>query len=244
MTRATRPGTRVRYVACRLAILGAARRAEKDADRAAATSWRGGGRSCHGFGSTRSIDSRPTRGAPRWQTSSEGRSQLLVYHFMFGPDYTAGLSRPARRCSRTGPTASSSTWRTTTSRFRRCRGRRLRRCRRTSGGWAGPFPWAFLPPAATSTPTSTSWFTEEQQRARGSSELQRHDAAGQAEVFELARGAILRPTFRVGRRGSFVAGRVPRQMCVELSDAGATYHRDRPGVNERVRAHTTASSTV
>src|SRR3954469_13920282 len=25
-----------------------------------------------------------------------GRSQLLVYHFMFGPDYTAGLSRLLR----------------------------------------------------------------------------------------------------------------------------------------------------
>ena len=35
-----------------------------------------------------------------------GRSQLLVYHFMFGPDYVAGV-RPARR-SRTGSTASGS----------------------------------------------------------------------------------------------------------------------------------------
>ena len=41
-----------------------------------------------------------------------GRSQLLVYHFMFGPDYTAGV-HPARR-SRTGSTASSGTWPTTT----------------------------------------------------------------------------------------------------------------------------------
>ena len=26
----------------------------------------------------------------------KGRSQLLVYHFMFGPDYTAGCVHPAR----------------------------------------------------------------------------------------------------------------------------------------------------
>ena len=37
-----------------------------------------------------------------------GRSQLLVYHFMFGPDYTAG-ARPARR-SRTASMASPRTW--------------------------------------------------------------------------------------------------------------------------------------
>ncbi len=40
--------------------------------RGAVTSWRGGGRNCRGFGSTRRIDSRPTRGAPRWQTFSKG----------------------------------------------------------------------------------------------------------------------------------------------------------------------------
>ena len=41
-----------------------------------------------------------------------GRSQLLVYHFMFGPDYMAG-ARPARR-SRTASTGSSCTWPTMT----------------------------------------------------------------------------------------------------------------------------------
>ena len=33
--------------------------------RGVATSWRGSDRNCRGFGSTRSIDSRPTRGTPR-----------------------------------------------------------------------------------------------------------------------------------------------------------------------------------
>ena len=41
-----------------------------------------------------------------------GRSQLLVYHFMFGPDYTAG-ARSARR-SRTDSTGRSCTWPTMT----------------------------------------------------------------------------------------------------------------------------------
>ena len=44
--------------------------------------WRGGARNCRGFESIRSIASTPMRGAPR--------SQLLVYHFMFGPDYKSG----------------------------------------------------------------------------------------------------------------------------------------------------------
>src|SRR5216683_4137978 len=44
----------------------------------------------------------------------QGRSQLLIYHFMFGPDYTAG-ARPARR-SRTASPAASRTSSTTMSR--------------------------------------------------------------------------------------------------------------------------------
>ena len=38
----------------------------------------------------RIIDSRLMRAARRSRTSSDGRSQLLMYHFMFGPDYKAG----------------------------------------------------------------------------------------------------------------------------------------------------------
>ena len=62
--------------------------------------------------------SRPTKEASLADLF-RGNSQLLVYHFMFGPDYAAG-ARPARR-SRTASTASSSTWPTTTSRSARCR---------------------------------------------------------------------------------------------------------------------------
>ena len=80
-----------------------------------------------------------------------GRSQLLVYHFMFGPDYTAGC-RPARR-SPTASTASPSTSPATTSRYVRRRGPRWRTYRPTSGGWAGASPGR-QPPASTSTSTS------------------------------------------------------------------------------------------
>ena len=40
-----------------------------------------------------------------------GRSQLLVYHFMFGPDYTAGC--PACSAIADGSTGSRCTWPTT-----------------------------------------------------------------------------------------------------------------------------------
>ena len=43
----------------------------------------------------------------------DGRSQLVVYHFMFGPDYTKGGCPPARRW-RTRSTVSSRTSTTTT----------------------------------------------------------------------------------------------------------------------------------
>ena len=55
-------GTREEWLAARLELL----KEEKELTR------RGGGRSCRGFESTSCIDSRRTKGAPRWQTSSEG----------------------------------------------------------------------------------------------------------------------------------------------------------------------------
>jgi hypothetical protein len=84
-----------------------------------------------------SIRDRP-RGAPRWRISSRAlaapRLPLHVRARLHG-----GMSVLLDR-SRMASTASPSTWRTTTSRSRRCRGRRSRSCRRTSGGWGGRFP--------------------------------------------------------------------------------------------------------
>ena len=60
-----------------------------------------------------------------------------------------------RRRTVVRPGGNGHPWRTTTSRCRRCRGRRWRSCRRTSGGWGGRFPGRPRS-VATSTPTSTS----------------------------------------------------------------------------------------
>ena len=62
----------------------------KRSSRAAATNWPVSGRSCHGCRSKKDIDLRQTTAAHRLPDLFRGRSQLLVYHFMFGPDYTAG----------------------------------------------------------------------------------------------------------------------------------------------------------
>ena len=118
-------------------------------------------RRCRGSGSTRTIGSRPMKAAPRWRTCSEGARSSWSTTSCSGPT-TRRAARPARR-SRTASTASPCTWPTTTSRSRRCRGRRWRSCRPTSSGWGGRFPGRPRT-AATSTSTSTSRFTEEQQR--------------------------------------------------------------------------------
>ena len=103
--------------------------------------------------------------APRWRTSSKGARSSWFTTSCSGPTTWRGV-RHARR-SRTGSTVSLSTWRTTTSRFRRYRGRRSRNCMRTSGGWAGRFPGRPRT-AATSTSTSTSR-SPRNNSARGSS---------------------------------------------------------------------------
>src|SRR6476661_832212 len=69
-----------------------------------------------------------------------GRSQLLIYHFMFGPGYEGGC-----------PSCSA----ITTSPSTRCHARRWRNCRPTRSGWAGASPGRPRQ-TATSTTTSTS----------------------------------------------------------------------------------------
>ena len=78
-------GTRKEWLAERLELLKAekelTRQGDELAQRRQELPW---------VRSTRSINSRPARGRPRCRDLFRGRSQLLVYHFMFGPDYTAG----------------------------------------------------------------------------------------------------------------------------------------------------------
>ena len=65
----------------------------------------------------------------------DGQSQLVVYHFMFGPDWNTGC----RSCSFIADhsTESSSTWPSATSRLSSFRARRLRKSRPTRNGSAG-----------------------------------------------------------------------------------------------------------
>ena len=81
-----------------------------------------------------------------------GRSQLLVYHFMFGPDYTAGCPS----CSMIADAFDGFSVHLANHDVisGRCRGRRSRSCRHTSGAWAGRFPGR-LRSAATSISIST-----------------------------------------------------------------------------------------
>jgi predicted dithiol-disulfide oxidoreductase (DUF899 family) len=77
-------GTRDQWTAARLALLEAEKELTRQSDdlarRRQELPW---------VSSTRSTGSTPTR-AKTLADLFRGRSQLLVYHFMFGPDYTAG----------------------------------------------------------------------------------------------------------------------------------------------------------
>ena len=118
-----------------------------------------------GSARTRTTDSTPTREPSRWRTSSKGRSQLLIYHFMFGPDYTAGcpscstiadgfdgfaVHLAAPRCHAGGGVAGAA--------------------RKTAGIQAAnglDLPLGVVVRAATSTTDFNVWFTEQQQRDGG-----------------------------------------------------------------------------
>jgi len=126
-------GTREEWLKARLELLNAEKELTRRSDELARRR-----RSCRGSGSTRNTNSRPTRGAPRWQICSAGARSSSSITTCSG--LTTRRLRPPARRSRTGSTASPCTWPTTTSRLRRCHGRRSRSCRRTSGGWGGRFP--------------------------------------------------------------------------------------------------------
>ena len=128
-----------------------------------------------------------------------GRSQLLIYHFMFGPDYTAGC--PACSAIADGFNGSVSTWPTTTSCSGRCRGRRSRSCRRTSGGWGGASPGR---PHSAAISTTTSMSTS-----------RRSSSGGKRRVQLPARG---RPQLREGHQGAGGAAR-------SKADRGDDRHR-------------------
>ncbi len=93
-------------------------------------------RSCPGHGSTSGYAFDGPDGRRTLPELFDGRSQLIVYHFMLGPGWERGLQRAARS-SPTTSTARSCISRIATSRWSRSRARRWPRSRRSSSAWAG-----------------------------------------------------------------------------------------------------------
>ena len=100
-------GAHNEWLAARLELLKAEKELTRRSDELARRR-----RSCHGFESTRSIDSRPTRGALRWLTSSEGARSSSSTASCTGRTTRQGV-QCARR-SRMGSTGSPCTWPTMT----------------------------------------------------------------------------------------------------------------------------------
>src|SRR5882672_5437284 len=119
-------GTRQEWLAARLELLEAekelTRRSDEVAQRRQALPW---------VRVDKEYRFETEEGAASLADLFRGRSQLLIYHFMFGPEYTAGCP----------------------SRSARCHGRPSRSSRRTSSAWAGASP-GHLRSTATSTTTS------------------------------------------------------------------------------------------
>ena len=131
-----RIGTREEWLAARLELL----EAEKDADAAQRRAGAAAAGAALGARWTRTTDSTPTRGAPRSRTSSAGARSCSSTTSCSGPT-TRRAARPARAIADgfNGIAVHLANHDVT---LWRCRGRRSRSCRRTSGAWAGRFPWA------------------------------------------------------------------------------------------------------
>jgi predicted dithiol-disulfide oxidoreductase (DUF899 family) len=138
-----------------------------------------------------------------------GRSQLLVYHFMFGPDYTAGCPS----CSMIADGFNGFTvhlanhdvmlWAVSRAPLAKLQAYKQRM------GWT--FPWASSAPSDFNADFNV-WFTEQQQRAGMEYNYRREKA------FE----------WRPGEQGNAGPGALFAAMC---GTDPATFHRDRPGLS-------------
>lgn len=145
----------------------------------------------------------------------KGRSQLLVYHFMFGPDYKAGCPS----CSMiadgfNGFAVHLANHDVTLSAVSRAPLAKLQAYKRRMG-WT--FPWASSLGADFNFDFNVS-FTEEQQREGGFEYNYRRQAAFQRRPGEAGSGKRAEASFAA--------------MC---GTDPATYHRDRPGMSAFVR---------
>jgi predicted dithiol-disulfide oxidoreductase (DUF899 family) len=178
----------------------------KRSSRGAATSWRGGGRSCRGSG-WKAYRFETEEGGASLADLFRGRSQLLVYHFMFGPEYTAGCAT----CSTiadgfNGLVVHLANHDVTLSAVSRAPLAKLQAYKRRMG-WT--FPWASSVGSAFNFDFNVS-FTEEQQH-EGSIEYN-YRSGGHA----LDATAVPEP--------------VAQNAAMTGTDA-ATYSRERPGMS-------------
>ena len=140
-----------------------------------------------------------------------GRSQLLVYHFMFGPDYTAGCpSCSAIADGFNGIAVHLANHDVMLWAVSRAPIAKLQAYKRRLG-WT--FPWASSAGGDFNRDFNV-WFTEEQQREGGVEYNYRREP-----VFE----------WRPGQEGG---GREAEdQFAAACGTDAATYHRDRPGLS-------------
>ena len=107
---------------------------------------------CRWSGSTRTTGSRVRTARSGLLDLFDGRPQLVLHHFMFGPGLGGGL--PELLLGRRPASAGSASSGRATPRWWPSRGRRTRPWRPTGNGWAGSSRGS-PPTAATSTTTST-----------------------------------------------------------------------------------------
>jgi predicted dithiol-disulfide oxidoreductase (DUF899 family) len=141
-----------------------------------------------------------------------GRSQLLVYHFMFGPDYTAGCpSCSAIADGFNGSVVHLANHDVTLSAVSRAPLGKLQAYKRRMG-WT--FPWASSLGSDFNFDFNV-WFTEVQQREGGVEYNYRREAAWQQ------------------REGSDGGGEEPlvAELAATTGTDAATYTRERPGMS-------------
>ena len=140
-----------------------------------------------------------------------GRSQLLIYHFMFGPDYTAGCpSCSAIADGFNGFWAHLANHDVTLCAVSRAPLAKLQAYRKRLG-WTFPWVSSF---SSDFNADFNVWNTEEQQR-KGGVEYNYH----REPVFE----------WRAGQEGGGAA--VEDQFAASCGVDAPTYHRDRPGLS-------------
>jgi predicted dithiol-disulfide oxidoreductase (DUF899 family) len=146
----------------------------------------------------------------------QGRSQLLVYHFMFGPDYTAGCpSCSAIADGFAGTVVHLANHDVTLSAVSRAPLAKLQTYKRRMG-WT--FPWASSHGSDFNHDFNVA-FTEEQQR-EGVGEYNFHRSQGKG-----ARFAAVRELEEAGKEGPLA------EIAASVGTDWATYMREAPGMS-------------